>query len=67
MGLSGPTYLYQGWVAGADGFPPTHDVAIVVSWVVNLAWMIWLVVVAWRARHVEPSALDDGSGGRRDA
>ena len=53
MGLSGLTYLAQGWVAGADGFPRTHDFAIVLAWVLNLAWMIWLVVVAWRMQDSE--------------
>ena len=48
MGLSGLTYLVQGWVAGADGFTRTHDFAIVLAWVLNLAWMIWLVVVGRR-------------------
>ena len=67
MGLSGLTYLFQGWVAGADGFTRTHDLAIVLSWVVNLAWMIWLVVIAWRARELEPASLVDGGGGRRGA
>ena len=45
MVLSGLTYLVQGWVAGVEGFSPTHTVAIVLSWVLNLAWMIWLVAV----------------------
>jgi hypothetical protein len=42
MGLSGLTYLAQGWVAGTDGFTHAHDVLIVLAWVLNLAWMIWL-------------------------
>jgi len=67
MGLSGLTYLFQGWVAGTDGFTRTHDVAIVTSWVVNLAWMIWLVVIARRAHHLEPATFSDEGGGRRDA
>ena len=57
MGLSGLTYLVQGWVAGSEGFSPTHSIAIVLAWVLNLAWMIWLVVVAWRmqdSEHVSP-------------
>jgi len=54
----------QGWVAGADGFTQTHDVAIVASWVVNLVWMIWLGVIA---RRVEPAAFSDEGGGRRGA
>ena len=48
MGLSGLVYLAQGWVAGSDGFSRTQSVAIVAAWLLNLVWMIWLVVVAWR-------------------
>jgi hypothetical protein len=60
MGLSGLVYLAQGWVAGTNGFTRTHDVLIVLAWILNLVWMIWLVVVAWRARRLE-------GVGRRDA
>src|SRR4029079_2679114 len=35
MGLSGLDYLAQGWVAGSEGFPPTHDLVIVLAWVLN--------------------------------
>jgi len=38
----------QGWLAGSKGFSSTHTFAIVLAEVLNLAWMIWLVVVAWR-------------------
>ena len=48
MGLSGLTYLVQGWVVGSEGFSQTMSIAIVLTWVLSLAWMIWLVVVAWR-------------------
>jgi hypothetical protein len=53
MALSGLTYLAQGWVAGTDGFTHTHDMLIVLAWVLNLAWMIWLAVVARRAQDLE--------------
>jgi hypothetical protein len=56
IGLSGLTYLLQGWVAGSDGFSRTHTSAIVLAWVLNLAWMVWLVVAAWRKQDVEPAA-----------
>ncbi|GAA2359412.1 DUF4386 family protein [Dactylosporangium salmoneum] len=49
-GLSGLTYLAQGWVAGSEGFTPAQTILIVQAFVLNLAWMIWLVVVAWRAQ-----------------
>jgi hypothetical protein len=48
MGLSGLTYLVQGWLVGSEGFSQTVSIAIVLAWVLSLAWMIWLVVVAWR-------------------
>jgi hypothetical protein len=48
MGLSGLTYLAQGWVVGEEGFSQTLSIAIVLAWVLGLAWMIWLGVVVWR-------------------
>jgi hypothetical protein len=53
MGLSGLTYLVQGWLAGTEGFSRTHTIAIVLAEVLNLTWMIWLVVVARRIQHSE--------------
>jgi hypothetical protein len=50
MGLSGLTYLAQGWVLSSEGFSPTHTTLIVLAYVLTLAWMIWLVVIAWRMR-----------------
>ncbi len=67
MGLSGLTYLVQGWVVGAEGFSQTNSIAIVLAWVLALAWMIWLVVVAWRVQDSAPRRLADGGGGRPDA
>ncbi len=59
MGLSGLIYLVQGGVVGSDGFSGTHDLLIVVAWVVSVTWMIWLAVVAWR-----DAALPGPSPGR---
>ena len=67
MGLSGLTYLAQGWVLGSEGFSPTHTILIVLAWVLTLAWMIWLVVVARRMQDFEPHHLADVGGGRPDA
>ena len=50
MGLSGLTYLAQGWAVGYEGFTQTQTIIIVLAFVLSLAWMIWLVVVAWRMR-----------------
>jgi hypothetical protein len=55
MGISGLTYLVQGWVVGSEGFSGTHTTLILVAWAVTLAWMIWLVVVAWRMRDSDGS------------
>ena len=68
MGLSGLAYLAQGWVVGAEGFSQTHSITIVLAWVLGLAWMIWLVVVAWRLQDAEPRRLvADGGGSRPSA
>jgi hypothetical protein len=32
MGLSGLTYLVQGWVVGSEGFSGTHTTVILVAW-----------------------------------
>ncbi len=53
MGLSGLTYLVQGWVAGSEGFSQTMSFAIVLAEVLGVAWMIWLVVIAWRMQNLE--------------
>jgi hypothetical protein len=57
MGLSGFTYLVQGWVVGEEGFSQTMSIAIVLAWVLGLAWMIWLGVVAWRMQDSAPHRL----------
>ena len=54
MGLSGVTYLLQGWVAGSEGFSRTHTIAIVLAYALNLAWMIWLVVVQRQSEAIGP-------------
>ena len=56
MGLSGLAYIAQGWVIGSEGFSQTESIAIVVTWVLSLAWMIWLVVVAWRMQETVQDA-----------
>ena len=48
MGLSGLAYLVQGWVVGSEGFSRTETYAIVLAFVLDLAWIIWLVVVGRR-------------------
>lgn len=57
MGLSGLTYLAQGWVVGTQGFSRTDTILILLAWVVSVAWMIWLAVVARRHPVDEPKPL----------
>ncbi|MFB7738848.1 DUF4386 family protein [Streptomyces sp. NPDC056112] len=53
MVLSGLAYLVQGWVVGSAGFSRTETIAIVLAFVLDVAWMIWLAVVAWRTRDAQ--------------
>jgi hypothetical protein len=53
MALSGLASVVQGWVVGSEGFSGTHSTLIVVTWVLSVAWMIWLVVVAWRMQDAD--------------
>lgn len=64
MVLSGLAYLVQGWLAGSEGFSPMHSNTIVLAEVLNMAWMIWLVIVAWRRPHSEPGRVADEGLGR---
>jgi hypothetical protein len=50
-GLSGLTYLAQGWVGSTQGFSPAQSMAIVLAWVLSLVWMIWLAGVAWQRQE----------------
>ncbi|HEX8032476.1 MAG TPA: hypothetical protein VF510_01440 [Ktedonobacterales bacterium] len=67
MGLSGLTYLVQGWVVGSEGFSQTLSIAIVLAYFLDVVWMIWLVVVAWRMQDSEPRRLADEGDGRPNA
>ena len=63
MGLSGLTYSVQGWVVGAEGFSRTETIAIVLAFVLDLAWMIWLAAVAWGMQDLEARQwVDEGVG-----
>ncbi|MFD1213954.1 hypothetical protein ACFQ36_18100 [Arthrobacter sp. GCM10027362] len=51
MALSGLAYIVQGWVLGSEGFSATNTFAILAGYILILAWIIWLVVVAWRTKE----------------
>jgi hypothetical protein len=42
---------------GSAGFSGTHNILIVVAWVISVAWMVWLAVVAWRMQDSEAHRL----------
>ena len=67
MVLSGLTFLAQGWVVGSEGFSLMMSNAIVLAEVLDVVWMIWLVVVAWRMQGSESHRLADEGGRRPDA
>ena len=62
MGLSALSYLAQGWIAGTEGFSSNQSIAIVASWVLNLAWMIWLAIAAERSDEARSTKV--GGTGR---
>ncbi len=68
MALAGLTYLAQGWIVGSEGFSQTLSNAIVLAYVLDVVWMIWLIVVAWRMKD-EPASgrLADEVVSRPDA
>jgi len=51
MGLSGLGWLVQGWVLGTEGFSDIFQVVQNLSLILFLAWMIWLLIVAWRRKE----------------
>jgi len=53
MVLDGLAYIAQGVVVGAEGFSSNGTVPGLLGFVFDLAWMIWLVILAWQ----RPSAV----------
>ena len=62
MALSGLAYIAQGVVVGAEGFSANGTIPGLLALVLDLAWMIWLVIVAWQKPHtVRPLATAPGA------
>ena len=63
MALAGIAYIMQGVVVGAEGFSSNGTLPGLLAFVFDLAWMIWLVVVAWqRPSAVRPLAPAPAAG-----
>ena len=56
MGLSGLAFIVLGWVVGAEGFTPTHDLPMNAGALFLSAWIIWLLIVAWRRKESAQAA-----------
>jgi len=56
MALSGLAYVIQGWVVGVQGFSSIETIAIEVAYVLDLAWIIWLAVIAGRMQALTPTS-----------
>ncbi|HET6399469.1 MAG TPA: hypothetical protein VFH47_07960 [Candidatus Thermoplasmatota archaeon] len=61
MGMSGLAFFAQGWILGVEGFSAAETWAILAAYVLNLVWMVWLAVAAWRMPADPPQA--DGARG----
>jgi hypothetical protein len=57
MGLSGLAFIVLGWVVGTEGFTPIHNVPMNAGGVLLIAWIIWLLIVAWRGKESVQVAL----------
>ena len=57
MALAALTHLLQGWLAGVEGFSSAHALAIVVAEILNVVWMTWLLVAAWRMPKAAAASL----------
>ncbi len=51
MGLSGLAFIVVGWLIGTIGYTSTTTMTGEAGLVFFFAWMIWLLVVAWRGKE----------------
>ena len=56
MGLSGLTYLVQGWILGSEGFSATNTIPQLLAYLFVFAWSIWLLILAWRMKESDQAA-----------
>ena len=51
MGVSGLAIIVAGWVVGVEGFTFTNMVGDLAGAVFLVAWIIWLLIAAWRRKE----------------
>lgn len=51
MGLSGVSYLAQGWIIGAEGFTAANAVPTLFGIILTVVWTVWLLISAWRLKE----------------
>jgi len=56
IGLNGLANFALGWTTGSEGFSSTTGIAFNVVAFSLAAWMIWLLIVAWRMKETAPAA-----------
>jgi hypothetical protein len=57
MGLSGLSFIVLGWFVGAEGFTPIHNVPMNAGALFLSAWILWLLIVAWRRKESVQAAI----------
>lgn len=58
MGLSGFTYIVQGFVLGSEGFSGSNTAPQLLAYLLILAWTIWLLIIAWRTKESAEAPTD---------
>src|SRR6266487_5515288 len=53
IGLSGLTYLVEGWILGSEGFSTINTIPNLLSYLFVFEWSIWLLILAWRMKRSE--------------
>jgi hypothetical protein len=53
--LNGLANIALGWYVGSEGFTNATNIAFDVVAFSLAAWMIWLLIVAWRMKESAPA------------
>jgi hypothetical protein len=56
IGLSGLAYIVQGFILGSEGFSPANSMPQLLAYILVIAWSIWLLSIALRAKVAAEAA-----------